>query len=456
MSSNLPAFVVVESSSPDIRYEGAWTPVNPASSSLAHIPPSTGPTVSDQLYSAPQGVSSLIYNFFAGEEIFIIGTLDASAQTIRVIACEVDSIGGFSNFVGNLAWGTSASHNVVLCHVRDLWPGNHRLNLTIELLENDGFIPAVLFDHFEIKPSSSTILDDAFLLLNPDHPAITYDEHWNRSAQTLPLGFRYTNTPGSIVAINFNGTSLRWYNGWNNELSGKETTATWSIDGGQPTTFTIAGVTNPTYGGGFVDLQLDIRNLAPGPHHLEVIYGNVGRPLALDKLIIYNSLPDPTFKPPMTTSNPSLDLRPTGATDGGGRSGGISSAARISIGVNIGIGALIFGTIAYCFIYWRKRKQRLKTPNPASPNVDTSLPARQVSATSGPCPPCTSLGSPSDFKGTPVTPQWLHTSQTLLNPGEGDGASGSHHKSSATQSYHEDFPPPYLDNSGPRSTFAQQ
>lgn len=252
----------------------------------------------------------------------------------------MDSIGGFSNFVGNLAWGTSASHNVVLCHVRDLWPGNHRLNLTIELLENDGFIPAVLFDHFEIKPSSSTILDDAFLLLNSDHPAITYDEHWNRSAQTLPLGFRYTNTPGSIVAINFNGlpdalcfrrknqtdyiagTSLRWYNGWNNELSGKETTATWSIDGGQPTTFTIAGVTNPTYGGGFVDLQLDIRNLAPGPHHLEVIYGNVGRPLALDKLIIYNSLPDPTFKPPMTTSNPSLDLRPTGATDGGGRSGG--------------------------------------------------------------------------------------------------------------------------------------
>ena len=84
------------------------------------------------------------------------------------------------------------------------------------------------------------------------------------------------------------GTGLSWYGTTPTEFSHQETTATYSIDGGSPVTFSVPGLRNANSSTQYNRKLFEIPILSAGPHNLTVALTQGGNmsPLTLDYLTI--------------------------------------------------------------------------------------------------------------------------------------------------------------------------
>lgn len=143
------------------------------------------------------------------------------------------------------------------------------------------------------------------------------------------------------------GTSLSWVGFIPTEFSHNATSASYSIDGGAPLSFKLAGLSPTTTTTVYNQLFFTTPDLPAGPHSIVVTYNGGGgfTPFTTDYLYITNtSLPQPSSTSPSTPQN----------------STGNSPGHSPPIGAIIGgvLGGLALIALLLFFIWWWRRRER--------------------------------------------------------------------------------------------------
>ncbi|PPQ99340.1 hypothetical protein CVT24_009154 [Panaeolus cyanescens] len=388
--------VIVQSTSSEIHYEGDWeASVNDR-------------TISGNVMTVPEGKQgSLLYELSGTSNARAHGILrdfDRDTYESFKLYCEInphetatriamlDSIGSF--------W-TSDPSFTFLCEVDNLNPSsNYTLSITLQSLGS----PAVWFDSVLFDPAPTRSLDNDRILMDHRHLMIQYDSGW-----TLDFGnsAHLTNSTGSTMKLDFNGTSLKWYtinySRFSNATQNSE--ARWKVDDLEPQPFVVpAPSTNDT--GTYQHLLFEVSGLSPGLHHLEVTHqGDESTwPLTLSNLIIQNALPDPNL-PPTSTDIQQPTLNPTTNTHDSQSGSDLSAGEKAAIAVST---CLVVLTLCGALFYiWRRRslgstaklEKDSEHQNDADNSTQTSPPV-SISARP-PSLPLLSIAH-SSSKGTPV------------------------------------------------------
>ncbi|KIK05694.1 hypothetical protein K443DRAFT_335970 [Laccaria amethystina LaAM-08-1] len=141
---------------------------------------------------------------------------------------------GVSIGVGNvtiLPYIENKLNNWQLCNWYTLTPGQHTITVNVNSRSQ-----AFFFDRFEYLPSGQ--VDGAGILVNQLDPDLRYDSN----CQKLETMSQITQKTDATVFSPF--VLVSWYGTTPTEFSHQETTATYSIDGGPPVTFSAPGLRN--------------------------------------------------------------------------------------------------------------------------------------------------------------------------------------------------------------------
>ncbi|KAF9051797.1 hypothetical protein BJ165DRAFT_914992 [Panaeolus papilionaceus] len=290
--------IIVDNTSPALHYEGEWT-------SSRHDRALSGAPL-----TVPEGKKgSFFYNITGVTRVFVQGLREdfsPDSDTSFNLHCEVtpnDPTIVYRSFVATADWATELFY---IFEVRNLLPTtSYTLNVTLESLR----APVVWFDALLLAPTATTNLDDAIVKMDHNHPMIQYDTKWESQIHGNTL--HSTNTSGSTMQLDYNGTSLKWYTNWFFVIGiGNITSeATWKVDDMEGTF--IVPIPDPADGfSNFRQLLFETPELPPGLHHLEVTYhGNTStRPLSLRDLVIHSAY--------AASSSSSPTMSPDGATQG--------------------------------------------------------------------------------------------------------------------------------------------
>lgn len=179
---------------------------------------------------------------------------------------------------------------------------------------------------------------------------------------SFPLPIRRTGQSG----YQDQGTSITWVgSAFDLSSDADNATATWSIDAGEVTKFTLDPHvhTRSALGLTFGRVYFTTPEIRAGPHNLTVTYlgsGKIAQPLSLQYLLVKYSTAAGASSSGNGVGIPSQMLNPTPASTGnpGGNSGGPS---RTSIGAIVGgvLGAFVLLiSIFTIFVWWRWRVQQ--------------------------------------------------------------------------------------------------
>ncbi|KAF9051345.1 hypothetical protein BJ165DRAFT_1524288 [Panaeolus papilionaceus] len=368
--------VIVDSFSPSIHYEGPWEQAPPTKEMMNMTRFNTQP-FSDVLFMAPKGKNVSLTHKFNGTRIQVQGTfINPYAENRWKVSCTIDGQDQEAAF--DWEW---QGNQQTFCEGRYLSPSNpHFLNFTVEVFEDQ----YIWFDRLMVSPTP--VNDTNYPLVKVEHtdPMISYDKSWIDF-----LTGHYTNTTNAKVAINFNGTALRWYNTYEASFSAdrSQTRGTMRIDDSDAMTppFTIPLV-EP-----HVEVQLGDRlfrtpDLSPGPHRVEVTYEVIGRPLGLYYLVVENTAAN---VPPNPTGG-NLPATPIGPS-------GLSKEAKIGIGVGVSVAPILI-LLGLLLLYKRRQHQdqdaKEESAHPFYPEFFYSRQPRQTT------PPPPGSPHPSGTKGT--------------------------------------------------------
>jgi hypothetical protein len=135
------------------------------------------------------------------------------------------------------------------------------------------------------------------------------------------------------------GTSLRWFSMIPSDEPLASTSATYSVDGGTPTTFNLSGLADDA-GDQYNQLFFEASGLSPGQHRIEVVHGgnNETTPLSLDYMIIQNAP-----APASSTSSPGSSSTPT--PNSSGPDGSLNPASTEHKGPGVSTGAIAGGAV---------------------------------------------------------------------------------------------------------------
>ncbi|TFY73935.1 hypothetical protein EWM64_g10077 [Hericium alpestre] len=160
--------------------------------------------------------------------------------------------------------------------------------------------PTFYFDYIVYDPSPSVSLSDSVILIDNTDPNISLSgSGWvNRYGNLWPL----TSTGGDQMTLKFIGKSVTVLGIAPGELSGNQTTGTYTVDGSQPTSFVIPG-----HGGlaEFNQVYFTTPDFDPGPHTLVVTHqGNSNTaPFLLDLFYVANGAETLQASPSATNQN---------------------------------------------------------------------------------------------------------------------------------------------------------
>ncbi|PPQ99341.1 hypothetical protein CVT24_009155 [Panaeolus cyanescens] len=370
--------IVVLNESPHLRHEGDWV----SARTTTHMTP-----LSDRLLTVTEGKKgSIFYEFSRASRLVVQGyyrTPSTKNGEHFNLACAVEPEAGTQVTVLQRVSGWSYD-SYALCEVQNLSPStNYILNITLESIRGQ----EIWFDALRLDPEPAANLDDALVNMHHQHPMIQYDAGWENGhyPQTRDVA-HFTNKTGSIMKLDFNGTSLKWYTLWNVILDPQKnlvSEASWRLDNGEAHKF-ITNVASDVFGFQSHQLIFEIANLSPGLHHLEVTHhGNESsRPLSLSNLVIQSAVA--SVSSTMDLPIPSMD----------GSSGGLSNSTKIAIALSTSITALVVLAVILVFLYRNQRGVSRRKED--EDNLDNSRNEPISSSSLQAMDPTTSL------KGTPV------------------------------------------------------
>jgi hypothetical protein len=290
--------------------------------------------------------------------------------------CFVDNIS-----IGALDLGEGVSNNRVLCEKTELNDGPHEF--TINITSTSG-VGTFWLDYIHYAPSATVSEETAYILVDNGDPAINYGSGWGALGSTANM----TTVNGSEWTFDFTGMSyvrifsarikyrrisgrgLSWFSFIPTELSHNGSLATYSVDGGSPVTFILAGLSDPQGTGPtqYNQVFFTTPELSAGPHTLLVVNrgNNQQTPLTLDYLVIRNSSsPVDLSSSPAATATLSDPVNP-------GSSG--SSGPPIVVIVGGVVGGIAFVVLCLlCIFFWRQRQRQRRSADVLSLEYDSAI-----------------------------------------------------------------------------------
>ncbi|KAF9051795.1 hypothetical protein BJ165DRAFT_1573920 [Panaeolus papilionaceus] len=390
--------ILVRNTSPDIHYEGEWVSALP----LSFVSP-----LSDKLYTLPEGKNgSFSYDFTGVPQLIVQGFRQSFWSKVGEdynVECDIDPRDADATITllpGPSDWALDL---FTLCDYRNLSPEkNYTLKVTVESIRNS----IIWFDALLLTPAPTANVDNALVIMDHHHPSLQFDSDWD--TQSYSHVAHATNTSGSSMKLDFNGTSLKWYTAWiylaDPSPTNTVSTSTWTVDDGRPQTFI-----NPSpepldrLGRYRHRLLFEISGLDPGLHHLEVTHhgDKASRPLSLSSLVIQNTHDDYTdlayVPPPIYIPSPDEIRGPLERT-------------KIGIAFIASAAAFVFcALLLFDFYRHRRREQQLKeTSKDSGESGELSVfhdPGPSTSHSAPSTSPELSVRQESEHsKGTPVMP----------------------------------------------------
>ncbi|KIM39555.1 hypothetical protein M413DRAFT_12137 [Hebeloma cylindrosporum] len=263
-------WVLVDDSDSGISYIGAgWFPDKGSLDSLGNF----GPPYLSTLHGT-QSDGSFSYTF-TGTRVLITGTnqvSNSSGVTNPSFQCLVDG--------ENVSTVTlSAPENRLLfCEKDGLSVGQHQISVAVTVSNQETF----WFDYIQYLPTASVSLANAALSIGFTDSQIQYGSGWSSNN----LGSS-TSQNAATLSFQFIGISLTWLGYYANSQALLSTTATYSIDGQTPTSFSLRGGAT---GQLLNQIMFQTPQLSSGSHKLDIVYqGNSqSTPLTLNILIVQN------------------------------------------------------------------------------------------------------------------------------------------------------------------------
>ncbi|TFK31633.1 hypothetical protein BDQ12DRAFT_693806, partial [Crucibulum laeve] len=331
-----PRKVVVDDTDSSINYVGdGWFQDHGSTDNSGNF----GPTYQHTLHGTKSN-ASLSYSF-SGSNIQVYGTTaihNNSGVLDPWFECFIDGIR-----IDNSSF-TFVENNWVLCQApKPFTDGKHELTVNITSAGTTFW-----FDDIQYVPSPDVPLDTTTILIDDSDPAIVYDNQW----QALGGTSRMTTKTGGSMTFNFTGKSISWVAFIPTELPHTSSSATYSIDGGPPSTFILNGL-SPQSITIYNQIFFTTPDLTPGPHNITVTNRGSGSttPLAIDYLLVTNaSMPNTSNRDPSSTgSDPSQSSSPAQNNSGA------------PIGAIVGgvVGGLVLTAVLLGLLFfWRRRRRQ--------------------------------------------------------------------------------------------------
>ncbi|KIM40729.1 hypothetical protein M413DRAFT_166901 [Hebeloma cylindrosporum] len=374
--------VIVDDTDSGIRYTGPWFQANGQNDNLGNF----GPPFQRTSHGVNED-ATLSYTF-TGTGVQVIGTSQVTpfgGATDPSWECFLDNVS-----IGSKPPISFAENNWVFCQADSLPDAQHNITLRATVRNQNTF----WFDRIVYSPSPTMNLDSSLILIDANDPAVTYGPGWQlmRDIGTM------TQQSGAKATVTFSGTSLKWFSLIPGDMPHASTSATYSVDGGTPVTFLLAGLADGAMEP-YNQLFFEASGLTAGQHRIEVVHGGNRQttPLSVNYLIIQNaplpagstpiSPPSISGLPPVSNSTGGAtynSLSPTGTVAGStgtATPGSVSSSAERK-GASTGaiVGGVVGGVIALIVVILlllllrRRRKrnvmdQELNQEKPSPPTI---------------------------------------------------------------------------------------
>ncbi|KAJ7216386.1 hypothetical protein GGX14DRAFT_315427, partial [Mycena pura] len=344
-----PRRIVVDDTDPTIKYgPNQWFPHDPNQLQVGNL----GQIWNDTSHSTSSNGATLTFPF-NGTSISVLGSIiiatNPDGSTDPSYVCLVDN-----EKIDN---GTNPAfafpeNNWLLCNQSALQPGPHELTIRVQTHTQPFYLDSIYY-----TPTPDISYDGAVLEYLSSDPAITYGSGW----EFFPVEDHenITQTKGSQVSIDFRGTALTLVGYVPQELPHNATTASYAVDGGAPTTFTLTGLPPDGTTTGFNVPIFSIDHLAPAQHNVVVTYegDSTKTPLVVQTFFVTNSTTAAAAaaaaSPPSSSGNPPAASSPSGSAQ---TAAAHSSAGAIAGGLVAGLAVL--AALAGLLFWWLRRRAR--------------------------------------------------------------------------------------------------
>lgn len=315
-----------------------------------------GSPVSSSLRTTNNGTIS--FNFEGFDIVVVVSYIPPSSGGSNPIAsCKVD------NKVVGTNTPPSAQNNWPICDSGNLSDGQH--TLVVDISNPAG--SSIFFDYilYAPSPNSPPDLTDASVRIEADDPSITYSGGFVIESDTGSA--QLTNAGNAFIKVSFTGQQLTWYGVYSTFLPFVASTAEYSIDGGSPIQFPLAGLvddgTNTT---ALLNQNLFQTEVLPqGSHELTATYLGNGEHTALGLAFVVVQNGSGVAAPSITTSasigdTPGNTGPPTTSPQSSSDSTKSHNNRNIIIGVVVGVGAFLFLSIGLLLFRRHVKRTRVK------------------------------------------------------------------------------------------------
>ncbi|TFK66654.1 hypothetical protein BDN72DRAFT_880165 [Pluteus cervinus] len=375
----VPRKIIVDDSDPgsNITYSAGWEETDDSEVKIVIY----GPAYRKTLHQTVGGGSFSLSFSFSGTQVETFGTtigtpIGSDQDPTWTCAIDQNQVGS-NGPTGN----QDLTNSWPICSASNLADGPHSFVINVASLS----LPFRL-DYFTYVPSPSVSLANKTITVDSTDSGVTYSDGWSDLKGIANM----TQTAGATASFDFFGTALTWFGHIPSEFAHAPTTATYTIDGGSPTTFTLFGLNGTNPQSEFNQAFFTTPNLTLDNHRLEVTHegNNATTPLSLDFIYVFNGTSSSNTPPPQissssspSSSSPSL----TSSSPGQSQSANVNeNHSKAPVGAIIGgvVGGLVLLLLLSGFLLRWVRRQRKKASDSdsvlgsefaANPfNVDTS------------------------------------------------------------------------------------
>ncbi|KAJ7726924.1 hypothetical protein B0H16DRAFT_1331903, partial [Mycena metata] len=328
--------IVVDDSDPAIQYGSGWSLVDPQKLDTIG---NYGPVYNGTSHTIV-GTSSTLSFPFNGTSITVTGTL-AITTTNNVSDPTWDCFVDDMKIPNPNPTFQFPENNWDLCDQSQIAPGSHMLTLQVQSKGTPFYIDKIMYTPLPTVKEETAVLEYS----NVD-PAVSFGPGWS------PWGVQnVTQVTGAQVALNFHGSAVSLFGYVPTELPHNASFASYTIDGVNPTTFTLNGLAAQS-ATVYNVLILSTNNLSPTTHNLVVTYeGNSAlTPLVVGAFYVTNISTPSTTTSGVPQSSSSSDASTVATT-----TTKHNSAGAIAGGI---IGCLAVLAFIVGLVFWCRRRRR--------------------------------------------------------------------------------------------------
>ncbi|KAF8182370.1 hypothetical protein K438DRAFT_1600749 [Mycena galopus ATCC 62051] len=347
-----PRRILIDDADSAIQYGPGWAA---ADTSKLNGLGNYGPVYANTSHATTTDGSTLSFKF-SGTSVAVFGTIDITNTNGVVTPTWTCLVDGVAIPEQNPTF-QYPENNWKLCAQSQLSTGAHTLTINVQTTGSTFYIDYLLY-----TPTADVDLDGAILEYPNTDASVTFQSAWQEWG-----GQNVTQSKGASVTLNFHGTAVTLIGYIPIQLPKNSTGASYAIDGGSSTSFTLKGLAQGVTTTAYTVPILQITGLSPAAHQLVVTYNGDSShtPLPVGVFHVTNAVsapesPSPPLPPSSTSVNPTGVTPDLSATSKKPPLGAIIGA----IAGGLVLIALLVGGILWC----RKRPRRISTPR-SDPSV---------------------------------------------------------------------------------------